>query len=224
MRLRHIKGCEAFIEQAPECITENKAKEIKGLWHEKFATKAPVHIEIGCGKGQFAINMSQKYPDTSFIGIERYMSVLMKAVQRKRKYENEHDISLKNLLFICADAHILNEIFSENEVEKIYLNFSDPWPKSRHADRRLTSPCFLNIYSSILAHTGSLEFKTDNRMLFDYSLNLTVLNGWEIISKTYDLHNSEQCTDNVMSEYEEKFSKAGKKICRLTAVPLQKQI
>ena len=221
MRLRHIKGCEKFIEQASECMTENELINSSEKWKALLVNEAPLHIEIGCGKGQFIRNMSQKYPEINFIGIEKYMSILMKAIQRKRTSEKENNINYKNLLFACADARNLDKIFAENEVDKIYLNFSDPWPKLRHAERRLTSSFFLNIYNKILVPEGCLEFKTDNTKLFDYSLQSIAQNKWHILYKTYDLHSAYENNNNIMSEYEEKFSKTGKKICMFRAEPVQ---
>jgi len=133
MRLRHIKGCEDFITDAKECIREDKAIALKGKIQNIFDIRRPLQIEIGMGKGQFIRNMAIKHPDINFIGVERYESVLMKAVQRKRNLEA--DKTIDNLKFLCADARKLAEIFEAGEADKIFLNFSDPWPKDRHADR-----------------------------------------------------------------------------------------
>ena len=213
MRLRHIKGCEDFIRDATECITEDKAIELRGEIQGIFPKKAPLQIEIGMGKGQFIRNMALKYPDINFLGIERYESVLMKAIQRKRFLEGEGKID--NLRFLCADAGKLNEIFISGEVDKIFLNFSDPWPKERHANRRLTSPGFLDIYDIILKSEGVLEFKTDNIELFEYSLEVLKDSKWELLYRSFDFHNDEESAGNIMTEYEEKFSKIGNKICKM---------
>jgi len=213
MRLRHIKGCEDFIRDAAECITEDGAIELRGEIQGVFQKKAPLQIEIGMGKGQFIRNTALRYPDINFLGIERYESVLMKAIQRKRLLESEGEIN--NLRFLCADARKLNEIFIPGEVDRIFLNFSDPWPKERHANRRLTSPEFLDIYDIILKSEGVLEFKTDNVGLFEYSLEVLKDSKWELLYSSFDFHHDEESAGNIMTEYEEKFSKMGNKICKM---------
>ena len=155
MRLRHIPGAEQMIEESPYVIHEPKEK--KGTWKEIFGNDHPIHIEIGMGKGQFIIEMAKRNPEINYVGIERYSTVLVKAL-RKREQEE-----LGNLYFMCMDARLLAEVFAPGEVAKIYLNFSDPWPKDRHAGRRLTSPQFMAVYNQFLAADGSVEFKSDNR-------------------------------------------------------------
>ena len=216
MRLRHIKGCEKFIEQASECMTENELINSSEKWKALLVNEAPLHIEIGCGKGQFIRNMSQKYPEINFIGIEKYMSILMKAIQRKRTSEKENNINYKNLLFACADARNLDKIFAENEVDKIYLNFSDPWPKKRHEKRRLTYKSFLDTFKRILPENGEIHFKTDNRGLFEYSLVSFSQYGMKLNGVWLDLHASD-FEGNVMTEYEQKFSSKGQVIYRVEA-------
>ena len=213
MRLRHIKGCEDFISEAKECIREDKAIEQKGKIHDIFKEKRPLQIEIGMGKGQFIRNMAIKNPDINFIGIEKYESVLMKAIQRKRNLETEKEID--NLRFLCADARKLAEIFDIGEVDKIFLNFSDPWPKDRHANRRLTSPDFLNIYDTILKKDAVIEFKTDNRGLFEYSLEVVKDSKWKLNFCSFDFHSEKESEGNIMTEYEEKFVGQGNKICKM---------
>ena len=213
MRLRHIKGCEDFISEAKECIREDKAIEQKGKIHDIFKEKRPLQIEIGMGKGQFIRNMAIKNPDINFIGIEKYESVLMKAIQRKRNLETEKEID--NLRFLCADARKLAEIFDIGEVDKIFLNFSDPWPKDRHANRRLTSPDFLNIYDTILKKDAVIEFKTDNRGLFEYSLEVVKDSKWKLNFCSFDFHSEKESEGNIMTEYEEKFAGQGNKICKM---------
>lgn len=213
MRLRHIKGCEDFISDAKECIREDKAIEQKGKIQDIFKEKRPLQIEIGMGKGQFIRNMAIKNPDINFIGIEKYESVLMKAIQRKRNLETEKEID--NLRFLCADARKLAEIFDVCEVDKIFLNFSDPWPKDRHANRRLTSPDFLNIYDTILKKDGVIEFKTDNRGLFEYSLEVIKDSKWKLNYCSFDFHSEKESEGNIMTEYEEKFAGQGNKICKM---------
>ena len=213
MRLRHIKGCEDFISDAKECIREDKAIEQKGKIQDIFKEKRPLQIEIGMGKGQFIRNMAIKNPDINFIGIEKYESVLMKAIQRKRNLETKKEID--NLRFLCADARKLAEIFDVGEVDNIFLNFSDPWPKDRHANRRLTSPDFLNIYDTILKKDGVIEFKTDNRGLFEYSLEVIKDSKWKLNYCSFDFHSEKESEGNTMTEYEEKFAGQGNKICKM---------
>lgn len=211
MRLRHIPGAEQMIEESPYVIHEPKEK--KGTWKEIFGNDYPIHIEIGMGKGQFIIEMAKRNPEINYVGIERYSTVLVKAL-RKREQEE-----LGNLYFMCMDARLLAEVFAPGEVAKIYLNFSDPWPKDRHAGRRLTSPQFMAVYNQFLAADGSVEFKTDNRELFDYSMEAIPEAGWKISASTFDLHhNAEMNEGNVMTEYETKFSAEGKPICKLITV------
>lgn len=213
MRLRHIKGCEDFITDAKECIREDKAIALKGKIQNIFDIRRPLQIEIGMGKGQFIRNMAIKHPDINFIGIERYESVLMKAVQRKRNLEA--DKTIDNLRFLCADARKLAEIFEVGEADKIFLNFSDPWPKDRHADRRLTSPYFLDIYDRILKSGGVIEFKTDNVGLFEYSLKVIKDSKWRLDFCSFDFHSEKESDENIMTEYEEKFAGQGNKICKM---------
>ena len=165
------------------------------------------------GKGRFLMDMAVLHPEINYIGIEMYDSVLLRAVQKREKLETE----LKNLFFIRMDARQLPEVFAEGEVDRIYLNFSDPWPKDRHAKRRLTSDRFLAVYDKILQPDGIIEFKTDNQDLFRYSLESIPEAGWQVTSHTFDLHHSDMAEGNVMTEYEAKFSAEGKPICKLTA-------
>ena len=216
MRLRHIPGCEIFIKNSPDCITGEDVFKFKGKWKELFKNKGPVQIEIGMGKGKFVREMARRYQDINIIGIERYESVLMKAIQRKALEEKETG-AYANLLFMCADAARLAESFEEFETDKIFLNFSDPWPKARHEERRLTSGRFLSVYDKILKKDGLIEFKTDNLSLFEYSLESIPKANWELEYVSFDFHKEKEAKDNVMTEYEEKFSSRGQKICKLTA-------
>lgn len=210
MRLRHIPGAEEAIEQSPYVIQE--PKEMKGKWDSVFGNRNPIHIEVGMGKGRFIMELAQRNPQINYIGIERYSTVLLKALQKREQ------LPVSNICFMCIDAKELGEIFEKGEVEKIYLNFSDPWPKDRHAKRRLTSPQFMAVYDQVLAEDGDVEFKTDNRGLFDYSLESIPEAGWKVKEHTFDLHHSPMAGGNVMTEYEEKFSSRGQAICKLTAV------
>ncbi len=209
MRLRHIKGAEETIAESPYVVQEPKAN--KGRWHEFFGNRNPIEIEIGMGKGKFIMELAERNPDINYIGIERYSSVLLRGLQKRAK------LDLKNIWFLRLDALELAEVFDKDEVSRIYLNFSDPWPKDRHAKRRLTSDRFLAVYDQFLCPDGRIEFKTDNQDLFRYSLESIPEAGWRIDAQTSDLHNSGLAEGNVMTEYETRFVEEGKPICKLIA-------
>lgn len=210
MRLRNIPGADEAIADSPHCIQEPMAE--KGRWHLIFGNENPIHIEIGMGKGQFIMKLAKEHPDINYIGIERYSSVLLRALQ---KMEIE---PLPNIRFLCMDASIITEVFDKEEVAKIYLNFSDPWPKERHAKRRLTSRQFFERYDKILAGSGVVEFKTDNDDLFAFSMEEVAEAGWTLDAHTFDLHHDPVLNEgNVMTEYEEKFSSLGHPIHKLIA-------
>lgn len=210
MRLRNIPGADEAIADSPHCIQEPMAE--KGRWNLIFGNENPIHIEIGMGKGQFIMQLAKEHPDINYIGIERYSSVLLRALQ---KMEIE---PLPNIRFLCMDASIITEVFDEEEVAKIYLNFSDPWPKERHAKRRLTSRQFFERYDKILAGNGVVEFKTDNDDLFAFSMEEVAEAGWTLDAHTFDLHHDPVLNEgNVMTEYEEKFSSLGHPIHKLIA-------
>ena len=212
MRLRNIPRAEGTIQSHQAAI--KRPEDQKGCWKQVFGNENPIYIEIGMGKGRFLLNMAKQYPNVNFIGIERYSSVLLRALE---KYDTEEFQELTNIRFVCMDAKELSEVFAKGEVERIYLNFSDPWPKARHAKRRLTSTRFLERYNNILTPEGRVMFKTDNKDLFDFSLEQVEEAGWILENHTYDLHHSEYNEENVMTEYEEKFSAKGNPICRLVA-------
>lgn len=208
MRLRNIKGAEEAVQNSLYCI-QNPTSQ-KGNWKTLFQNENPIHIEIGMGKGQFLMQLAAENPGINYIGIEKYTSVLYRAIQ---KMELE---PLANLKFLCINAEILPDIFEKGEVERIYLNFSDPWPKDRHAKRRLTSREFLSRYDLILKPEGRLEFKTDNIDLFNFSLEEVPAAGWKLTASTYDLHHDAVLNEgNIMTEYEEKFSSKGNPICKM---------
>ena len=211
MRLRNITGARVVIA-ANEYVVQTPT-EVKGRWKELFATPGELHIEVGMGKGRFLHEMAKLHPEINYVGIEMYSSVLLRALQ---KMEVE---PLPNLKFICEDARLLPEIFEKGEVDHIYLNFSDPWPKSRHARRRLTSSEYFERYDKVLVQNGQIEFKTDNRGLFDFSVEeLAESELWEMTACTYDLHHDETMNvGNIMTEYEEKFSSMNNPICKLIA-------
>ena len=211
MRLRNIPGADEVVANSPYCI--QTPTEHKGSWSAVFENDHPIHIEIGMGKGRFIMDLARLNPNINYIGIERYTSVLLRAVQKIE--ENP----LPNVRFLCEDAANLPDIFAAEEVKRIYLNFSDRWPKDRHARRRLTSSEFLARYDQFLAKDGRLEFKTDNVGLFDFSLEeINNSDVWHIDVHTYDLHEDPMLNfGNVMTEYEEKFSSKGNPICKLIA-------
>ena len=207
MRLRHNPKADIAIENS--IYVEQDPLSRKGKWKELFGNDNPIHIEIGMGKGRFLLELAQQNPDINYIGIERVATVLYKA-ERKQQ-----ELKLDNIILLAFNAEKIDEIFEKDEIERIYLNFSDPWPKDRHALRRLTSPKYLALYDKFLKKDGFIAFKTDNRGLFDYSVETAPLAGWKVKDVTYDLHNSEYAADNIMTEYEMKFSAEGVPINRM---------
>ena len=208
MRLKHVKGAEDYVFDSP--LVENDPTGFRGCWAaEAFGNHAPVHIEIGMGKGRFITELAQRNPSINYIGIEKYSSVLVRAVQKQEQ------LQLSNLRFIRMDAEDIETVFAPGEVGRIYLNFSDPWPKDRHAKRRLTSTRFITRYRNIANKGAAVEFKTDNRPLFDFSVESAAEAGCETLYLTYDLHSEPEAADNIMTEYEEKFSAAGNPIGKL---------
>ena len=215
MRLRNIPGAKDAIEESKYVI--HNVQEKKGKWQEIFGNSHSISIEVGMGKGRFIMDMAEKNPDTNFIGIEMYDSVLLRALQKMEEREAQGTLP-GNLFFIRMDARELPLIFEKGEVGKIYLNFSDPWPKERHAKRRLTSRQFLERYDQILAEDGVIEFKTDNRPLFEFSLEEIQETKWHLVAHTFDLHHDPLLNEgNVMTENEEKFSSMGNPIHKLIA-------
>ena len=212
MRLRNVKGSQEKILENPYTIQTDgtNGEDYSGLWRKNiFNNDNPIHIEIGMGKGQFIMGLAKNNPDINYIGIEKYSSVLVRALDKRENLETD------NLMFLRMDAEDITEYFAPGEVSRIYLNFSDPWPKDRHAKRRLTSSQFLERYDKILAKDGHIQFKTDNRPLFDFSLDEIRQAGWIIDMYDFDLHKDGPAKDNIMTEYEEKFFNQGKPICKL---------
>ncbi len=198
MRLKNIKGAKEKILKSPYIISN--PKEFKGKYQTVFKNENQIHLEIGMGKGDFIINMAQKYPNINFIGIEKFDSVILRATQ---KLEN---LKLNNLKLIRFDATLIEEIF-DKEITTIYLNFSDPWPKNRHEDRRLTSRKFLQRYDKIFKNTPHIIQKTDNRHLFEYSLKSFSDYNYKIKNISLDLHQDE--IPNIETEYEKRFASLG---------------
>lgn len=205
MRLRNITGSREMIAESRFVIHE--PKEYKGRWRELFGNSHPLRIEIGMGKGRFIMDLARMNPDINYLGIEKYSSVLLRGIQ---KMETD---PLPNLYFIRMEAEEITDVFDREEVDRIYLNFSDPWPKDRHAKRRLPSREFLRRYDEILIKDGVIEFKTDNHDLFRFALEELDPAGWKLLQMTEDLHHDEEMlSGNVMTEYEEKFSALGNPI------------
>ena len=211
MRLRNVKGSREAIQESIYVVHEEETRA--GSWHDIFGNDHPIHIEIGMGKGRFLMELAAKNPDINYVGIEKYSSVLIRALEKM----SEMETPLANIRFVRMDAEAITKVFGAGEVDRIYLNFSDPWPKDRHAKRRLTSPEFMKVYDQILRKDGTVEFKTDNQDLFTYSLESIPEAGWKIDAYTRDLHHSEMAEGNVMTEYEVKFSSMGNPICKLIA-------
>lgn len=207
MRLRNISGSREVIASSRFVVEEAGLDKCPGTWKDIFGNDNPIHIEIGMGKGQFIHAMAKEHPDINYVGIEKYSSVLLRAIQKMEIEE------LPNLKFIRMDAEDIVSVFGKGEVDKIYLNFSDPWPKDRHAKRRLPSRQFLARYDVILKQDGFIEFKTDNKDLFEFAVGELEPAGWKAKVITRDLHNDAVLMEgNIMTEYEEKFSSMGNPI------------
>lgn len=211
MRLRNITGSREVIAGCDYVVHE--PQEHRGRWNEVFGNDNPIRIEVGMGKGRFIMDLARANPDINYVGIEKYSSVLLRGIQKM-----EAD-PLMNLYFIRMEAEEITAVFGPGEVERIYLNFSDPWPKARHAARRLTSREFLARYHEILGNMGAIEFKTDNRLLFHFSVSeVNASSDFRLEGCTYDLHRDGRMNQgNIMTEYEEKFSSLGNPICKLIA-------
>ena len=202
MRLRNIPRARDTIEESPWVVKDPQA--CRGAWHELFGNEKPVRLEIGTGKGRFILEMAQRNPDINYIGLEKYSSVLLRGV------EIQNELALPNLRFIRGEAELITDYFAPGEIDRIYLNFSDPWPKKRTAKRRLPSKEFLRRYHVILKKEGRVEFKTDNRALFDFGVEEIPFGGFALEEITYDLHHDPVMNEgNIMTEYEEKFSSKG---------------
>ena len=202
MRLRKVKNLDKRLEANKELIIQN-AESLKGKWKFFFGNDKPIHLEIGMGKGQFIITLAKNNPDINYIGLEKEISCLIKAAEKL-------ETRIPNLIFVHFDATNILDVFSENEVDKLYLNFSDPWPKARHAKRRLTYIANLDKYKVILSDPCDIEMKTDNVSLFEFSVESFKEAGFTILELTFDLHKDKQ--DIVTTEYEDKFTSLGNKI------------
>lgn len=218
MRLRNIPRAEGVLAASPE-VLKNPEQFCGAFRQTVFQNTNPLHIEIGMGKGQFLLTLALQNPSVNYIGIERYSSVLLRPVEKLASMQAAGEAVPSNLRFICMDAADISQVFAPGEVDRIYLNFSDPWPKARHARRRLTSLEYLARYDKILSPDGQVEFKTDNRALFEFSLEqIEASPAWTLAVCTFDLHHDPLLNQgNIMTEYEEKFSSMDHPICKLIA-------
>ena len=211
MRLRNIPGSREAIAVSPFVVPEETLKERRGRWHELFGNDHPICLEIGMGKGRFICDMAVLHPELNFIGIEKYSSVLIRAVEKREQMED-----CPNLRFLRMEAEELPSVFAPGEVHAIYLNFSDPWPKDRHAKRRLPGHEFLERYRQVLTGHGQVIFKTDNHDLFRFALETAARDHWNILVNVWDLHRDPVLSEgNVMTEYEERFSSIGNPIHKM---------
>lgn len=210
MRLRNNPNAPQFLDAHPEIVVQNP-ENYRGRWNELFGNDHPLHIEVGTGKGQFVTGMALANPEVNYIGIELFDSVMMKACEKALEAG-----SPSNLRLLRVNGADLEKYFAKNDVDRLYLNFSDPWPKSRHAKRRLTHEGFLKLYEAVLVDNGEIHFKTDNRGLFEYSLISMTDYGMKLKLVSLDLH-ADNPADNIMTEYEEKFSAKGQPIYRVEA-------
>lgn len=209
MRMRKKKNLDVrFAACAP--VMAHEPESLRGKWRELFGNDNPLHVEIGCGKGRFVRGMAKLYPDVNFVAIEKEEGALIMATEKAMEEP------LANVRFLSYDAAELEKIFAPGEVDRIYLNFSDPWPPNKQRKRRLTHTNFLKVYDVILKQDGDLHFKTDNQRLFEWSLSEICAYGWLLEHISLDLHNSD-FENNVMTEYEERFSSMGSRIYRLEA-------
>ena len=209
MRLRNIPGAQETLDAYPQYVPQDPAA-LAGQWQTRFPNKQPLYLEVGSGKGQFMVEMAKAHPNINFIATEVQTSVALRILQR------QIEADLPNLQILHGDGRLISDYFAPGEVDRLYLNFSDPWPKKRHAKRRLTSPDFLQAYRQILKADGEIHFKTDNQGLFEYSLASMSQSGLAFKAVWLDLHQSD-FEGNIMTEYEEKFSDRGHPIYRLEA-------
>ncbi|MDW5298880.1 MAG: tRNA (guanosine(46)-N7)-methyltransferase TrmB [Sedimentibacter sp.] len=209
MRLRYIHGQYEFLQNHEKAITEPEKRGYK--LNDAFNNNNPIHVELGCGKGKFLRETALKNPDINYFGFEKSVKVAYRCA--KSVFENDPD----NYFVVYSNGDILKEVFEPKSIDRIYLNFSDPWPKPSHYKRRLTHKSFLEVYKIVLVDDGEIHMKTDNNDLFEYSLSQFEEDNWELLMVTRDLHNSPYKQDNVMTEYEERFVQEGKKINKLIA-------
>lgn len=217
MRLRGRKGIREEIEAQPELIILDPAQH-RGGWNALFGNDRPIHVELGMGKGRFISELSALNPHINYIGIDMYDELLRRAAGKARASREEHGGDLSNLRLVRHNIEFIEQIFASDELERIYLNFSDPWPKKKHARRRLTHPGFVSKYIDLLNERGEIHFKTDSRSLFEFSLNSFADLGLRMRNISLDLHAQGPRTDLIMTEYETKFYEQGLPIHRLEVV------
>lgn len=209
MRLRNVKNATVIIDNSPYIVSN--PKEYKGKWNQLFDNQNPIHVELGMGKGRFIKQKALNNPNINYIGIEKYSSVMARAVQLLG------DESISNLKLICIDALNIDELF-DHEIDVIYLNFLDPWPKDRHARRRLTSETFLNLYDNLFKDRRYIVLKTDNLKLYNYSMEQFINHQYKIKTSSFKI--SDMPDGNVMTEYEERFLNEGNTIFKIEAIKL----
>lgn len=209
MRLRYIPGQYQYLKDCAKAITEPEKTGYK--LNFAFNNNNPIHIELGCGKGKFLRETALKNPDINYFGFEKSVKVAYRCA--KAVFENDPS----NYFIVYSNGDILKDVFEPKSIDRIYLNFSDPWPKPSHYKRRLTHKNFLDVYKLVLKDNGEIHMKTDNNDLFEYSVEQFKEDNWELLMVTRDLHNSPYVEDNVMTEYEERFVSEGKKINKLVA-------
>ncbi len=210
MRMRKKKNLDTRLAACAAVMIQNPM-DFQDKWFEVFGNHNPLHLEIGCGKGRFIIEMAKRYPEVNFVAVEREEGALIMATEQALA------LQLPNLRFLSIDAADLAAVFAAGEIARIYLNFSDPWPPNRQRRRRLTHADYLDVYDKILKQDGDVCFKTDNQRLFEWSLASICEYGWLIQNISLDLHHSALADENIMTEYEEKFSAQGYRIYRLEA-------
>ncbi len=207
MRLRYIPGQYQYLKDCEKAITEPEKN--KNKLNEAFNNNNPIHVELGCGKGKFMRETALKNPDINYFGFEKSVKVACRCA--KSVFENDPP----NYFVVYSNGDILKDVFEPKTIDRIYLNFSDPWPKSSHYKRRLTHKSFLDVYRLVLTDNGEIHMKTDNNDLFEYSVEQLKNDNWEFLMLTIDLHNSPYVEDNVMTEYEVNFVSEGRKINKL---------
>lgn len=209
MRLRKRPWVKDEIQEYTSLVI-NDPRDMKDKWQQAFNNNNPIHIEIGTGRGRFITTLAHQNPETNYIAIEQKQEVLVQAIRKA------NNLGLKNIKFILGNANYLSEFFGSKEITRIYLNFVDPWPKKKHSKRRLTHQNFLNVYRNILSENGEIHLKTDNEILFEFSLNETIEQGFTPTNISLNLYRDEENIEkHVQTEYEEQFMKRGKPIFRV---------
>lgn len=219
MRLRGRKGIREALEAQQDLVILHP-REYKGRWAEYFGNDRPIYVELGMGKGRFISQMSLRHPEANFIGVDMYDELLRRASEKARLARTEAGLNdeLANLALALFNIEYIEDIFAPGELDRIYLNFSDPWPKKKHARRRLTHPRFVEKYSALLNERGEIHFKTDSQPLFEFSLNSFADMGLRMRNISLNLHADGMNPEHVMTEYETKFVEQGMNIYRCEVV------